>query len=288
MRKRFVLLAVVSIMTCAIFGMSVYNPGKAGATTAFQRVDFVDGVVTATQLNIRQGPAETYDVISVLNQGHTVKVFGKLGDWYAIYDPKSGTVGTAHGNYIKSAESGQSGNTSATTPAKDGQQQSSPSQNKNTNAQTNATTPKSTASAPANATLPLAGLLAEASEDEKELLNLINKARADAGLAPLVLSEDLQKTAELKAKDMVEKDYFSHQSPVYGSPFDLMRQYNITFKSAGETIAGNQSVEKAFDAWMGSPEHRANILNANFTATGISIQDGSPYGKIFVQQFIGK
>jgi len=273
-------------MTSAVFGLTVYDPGKADANAAFQKVDFTNGVVTATQLNIRQGPSETHDVVRVLNQGHEVKVFGKIGDWYTIYDPKSGTVGAAHGNYIKSNEIAQNDSTPSEQQDKVQAQQTSPSQNKNSGTPSNSSPSINSTNSPASTTTN-AALLSEISKEEQELLNLINKAREEAGVRPLVLNKDLLKTTELKAKDMIEKDYFAHQSPVFGSPFDMMRQNNISFKCAGENIAGNQSVEKAFNAWMSSSDHRANILNANFTETGISIQNGSQYGKIFVQQFIG-
>ena len=92
----------------------------------------------------------------------------------------------------------------------------------------------------------------------------------------------------MKAKDMVDNNYFSHQSPTYGSPFDMMRQFGISFKTAGENIAGNRTVEGAFKAWMNSEGHKKNILNSGFNYTGIGIVDSSKYGKMLVQQFIGK
>jgi len=66
-----------------------------------------------------------------------------------------------------------------------------------------------------------------------------------------------------------------------------MRQFGISFRSAGENIAGNQSVEGAFIAWMNSTGHKENILNKNFNYVGFGIVDSPVYGKILVQQFIG-
>jgi uncharacterized YkwD family protein len=120
------------------------------------------------------------------------------------------------------------------------------------------------------------------------MLELVNKARADAGVGALAFDTTLQKVARLKAQDMVANNYFSHQSPTYGSPFDMMRQFGVSFKTAGENIAGNQTVEKAFVAWMNSPGHKQNILNAGFNYTGIGIVSSPTYGYIFVQQFIGR
>ena len=126
------------------------------------------------------------------------------------------------------------------------------------------------------------------SDDEQLLLNLINKAREDKGLAKLEADYNLFSTARLKAQDMVDNDYFSHQSEKYGLPWDMMSTYDITFKSAGENIAGNKTVEGAFKAWIKDDAHARNIFNEKFNYTGIGIVDSPTYGKILVQQFIGR
>ena len=120
------------------------------------------------------------------------------------------------------------------------------------------------------------------------MLDLVNGARAKAGVGALQFDSELQKVARLKAQDMVNLNYFAHESPTYGSPFDMMKQFGISFKSAGENIAGNSSVEGAFNAWMNSEGHRKNILNGNFNYTGIGIVPSKTYGKMFVQEFIGR
>jgi len=66
-----------------------------------------------------------------------------------------------------------------------------------------------------------------------------------------------------------------------------MRAAGISYRTAGENIAGNPSAAGAMRAWMNSPGHRANILNPNFTRIGIGVVDGGPYGKILTQHFIG-
>lgn len=83
-------------------------------------------------------------------------------------------------------------------------------------------------------------------------------------------------------------NYFSHQSPTYGSPFDMLKSFKISYKSAGENIAANSSNSGAVNAWMNSSGHRANILSSNYNYTGIGVVSSSKYGKIYVQQFIGK
>ncbi|MFH5182155.1 CAP domain-containing protein [Paenibacillus sp. TAB 01] len=124
--------------------------------------------------------------------------------------------------------------------------------------------------------------------EEQQMVDLVNEARKQEGLQPLAVDPELTKTARLKSQDMVDKNYFSHDSPTYGSPFDMMKQFGISYSTAGENIACNQSVEAAHKALMESPGHRANILSKDFTHIGIGIVNGGSCGKMFTQQFIGK
>jgi uncharacterized YkwD family protein len=123
--------------------------------------------------------------------------------------------------------------------------------------------------------------------DEQKMINLVNVQRAKYGLTPLKINADLIQAARLKAKDMVENNYFSHTSPTYGSPFNMLRQFGISYRTAAENLAGAPTVEIAHESLMNSPGHRANILNPNFTDIGIGVISGSIYGKIFVQMFMG-
>lgn len=123
--------------------------------------------------------------------------------------------------------------------------------------------------------------------DEQQMVDLVNSERANNGLAPLTVNTKLTEMARVKAQDMIDNNYFSHTSPTYGSPFDMMKTFGISYKTAGENIAGNSSVTGAHNALMNSSGHRANILNSNFKEVGIGIVDGGPYGKMFVQDFIG-
>lgn len=120
------------------------------------------------------------------------------------------------------------------------------------------------------------------------VLSLINNARAENGMAPLSTLELLDSTAKAKAKDMVTNDYFSHNSPTYGSPFNMMKNAGITFKTAGENIAGNSSVEKAVNSWLLSDTHKANILSNAYNFVGIGVEKSDTYGYVIVVMFIGK
>lgn len=124
--------------------------------------------------------------------------------------------------------------------------------------------------------------------DEKEVFNLINQQRTNNGLQALKVDDEVQRVARIKAEDMVSNNYFSHNSPIYGSPFDMLKSFKISYKSAAENIAGNSSNSGAVSSWMSSSGHKANILNSSYNYTGIGVVSSSKYGKIYVQIFIGK
>ncbi|MCM3790547.1 CAP domain-containing protein [Domibacillus indicus] len=140
-----------------------------------------------------------------------------------------------------------------------------------------------TAPAPAPAQTP-AATTGSVNEFEKKVFELVNQERAKAGLKALQLDTKLSEVARAKSADMKNKGYFSHQSPTYGSPFDMMKQFGITYKTAGENIAkGQKTPEEVMKAWMNSDGHRKNILSANFTHIGVGYVDGH-----WTQMFIGK
>lgn len=124
------------------------------------------------------------------------------------------------------------------------------------------------------------------SADELQMLNLLNQERRQRGRNELEIHEGLVELARLKSKDMIDLGYFAHQSPTYGSPFDMMNSAGIAYSYAGENLAGASTVARAHTSLMNSPGHRANILNSNYTHVGIGIVDGGPYGKMFTQMFI--
>ncbi|MCJ8014289.1 CAP domain-containing protein [Paenibacillus sp. KQZ6P-2] len=115
-----------------------------------------------------------------------------------------------------------------------------------------------------------------------EVIKLVNQERAKAGLKPLTENTKLSGMAMDKAKDMYTNNYFDHNSPTYGSPFDMMKKYGISYSYAGENIAkGQKTPTEVMNAWMNSQGHRANILNSNYTQIGVAYYNG-----IWVQEFI--
>lgn len=117
-----------------------------------------------------------------------------------------------------------------------------------------------------------------------QVVKLVNAERAKAGLSALTSDALLDKVAVAKVKDMSNNNYFDHQSPTYGSPFDMMKQFGVTYSYAGENIAkGQKTPQEVVTAWMNSAGHRANILSKNFTHIGVGFYNG-----YWAQEFIGK
>lgn len=121
------------------------------------------------------------------------------------------------------------------------------------------------------------------SAEEQEVITLVNAIRQDNGLEPLRADSDLCRVARIKSQDMRERGYFSHTSPTYGSPFDMMSRFDIRYRTAGENIAmGYRTAESVVEGWMNSPGHRANILSKNYTRIGVGyIADGSYWTQLF-------
>ena len=121
---------------------------------------------------------------------------------------------------------------------------------------------------------------------EKEVVRLVNEIRVRYGLNELTYDWELSRVARYKSQDMKDNGYFSHTSPVYGTPFQMMKSFGIKYRSAGENIArGQRTPQAVVNAWMNSSGHRANILNSSFTHIGVGyVADGN----YWTQMFIGK
>ncbi|MDE7242812.1 MAG: hypothetical protein K2O18_02380 [Oscillospiraceae bacterium] len=120
---------------------------------------------------------------------------------------------------------------------------------------------------------------------ESEVIRLVNEIRVQNGLGSLAANEELSQVARYKSEDMAVNRYFSHDSPTYGSPFQMMQTFGITYRSAGENIAyGQQTPSAVVNAWMNSAGHRANILNSSYTQIGVGFY---PNGYYWTQMFTG-
>lgn len=238
--KLFLFMSVFLLIIC-IFTNST-------AMLHYQTVGTPTGIVTATSLNIRQGPGTSYKSITTVRKNEYIRIFAKIGDWYVVQTDNN-YIGTASSKYIRLVYPNSTGNLGISDSEE--------------------TTSQLTA-------------------DEQEIFDLINAKRVANGLSSLKIDDELQNVARIKAQDMVDNNYFSHTSPTYGTPFNMIKKFGINYKTAGENIAGNSSNTAAVNAWMNSEGHRANILNSSFSYTGIGVVSSPKYGKIYVQMFIGK
>lgn len=262
-----VLALLILVFTVIPIGTSQY---KVDASEAYQKVDSSTGIITAPEVNLRNGPSKTFDIICKLKKDQKVTILGKLGDWYAVYNSANGNVGAVSSYYLKIEP------VKVTTASK----------NLSTNTKNQNVAKVKPATASTKAIVPVSPPVKDISSDEQLLLDLVNKARKEEGLKALQFDAGLVKIARLKATDMKKNNYFSHTSKFYGTPFDMMKKYEVKFTAAGENIAGNQSIEKAVKAWQS--ESSNNLFNEKFTHTGIGIVESPTYGKLFVQLFIKK
>lgn len=122
---------------------------------------------------------------------------------------------------------------------------------------------------------------------ESQVVKLVNAERAKQGLQPLTENWQLSRVARYKSADMAAKNYFSHTSPTYGSPFRMMESFGIKYSSAGENIAyGQKTPQQVMTAWMNSPGHRSNIMSPSYSQIGVGYatnKSGTPY---WTQMFI--
>ncbi len=126
---------------------------------------------------------------------------------------------------------------------------------------------------------------AQVTNYEREVIRLVNEIRTSRGLPALKEDWELSRVARYKSQDMKDKKYFSHTSPTYGSPFEMMKKFGIKYRAAAENIAkGQRTPQEVVNAWMNSSGHRANILNAQYTKIGVGYVASGNY---WTQMFIG-
>ncbi len=122
---------------------------------------------------------------------------------------------------------------------------------------------------------------------EQKVIDLVNQQRAYNGLQALKANWELCRVARYKSQDMIDKRYFSHQSPTYGSPFRMMESFGIRFSAAGENIAyGQRTPQEVMNGWMNSPGHRSNILNPTYNQIGVGVAKASNGTFYWTQMFI--
>ncbi|MGE7981443.1 CAP domain-containing protein [Solibacillus sp. NPDC093137] len=185
-------------------------------------------------------------------------------------------------------------NNNAKAPEAPAKETTAPETNNNTNAQATPVTNNNNTQAPSNsnnqqveapAKTTTNNVSQSVSKFEKQVVDLTNAERTKAGLKPLEIHSPLMAVAHAKSADMAKNNYFSHTSPTFGSPFDQIKSAGISYRSAGENIAqGQRTPQQVVQAWMDSPGHRQNIMNANFTHIGVGfVEDGYYWTQQFIQ-----
>jgi uncharacterized protein YkwD len=146
------------------------------------------------------------------------------------------------------------------------------------------------------AVLHLAGTPGVASAnggEDSQLFSLTNGDRASNGVHSLVFSGTLESIGESasyncngihvngRSDDMIQRNYFAH--PILGCGqlvFSMMQAYGVRYRSAGENIGWltgySNPAAQINSEFMGSPEHQANILNANYTEMGVGSDESAP------------
>lgn len=260
---------LIFLLAILVLGIISYF-SNSFAMKHYEETDFTTGLVTANALNVRCGPSLSYKVISKVYKNQYIRVFAKIDNWYIIQTDKD-IIGAVSADYIKPIYPSVQTNTEEAVPEEDKQEANETKEEDNP-----------------NIVVSSKDYTSQLTQDEQEVFELINQKRIAEGLDTLKIDDDLQNVCRLKAQEMVEKNYFSHTSPTYGSTFEMIKNNQITYKVAGENIAGNSENARAVDAWMNSENHKANIINRSYNYTGVAVVDSPKYGKIYVQIFIGR
>ncbi len=283
MKIRFIILTLVLLM---IFSASCAprpdhevrpqntRPIEGVESSAFEMGDIQRVKITADKASVRTGCTYNSPVLQTTNKGNTLDVVSQVADWYAVRMPNN-QIGFVPKQETKPVV--VENKTPQPAPASpEAAVDAPPAERTNV--------PGSTAVKTPDAQTDSAAL----SSQEQEMLRLLNAARAQNNLPALQIDMKVTNVARIKSQDMIDNNYFSHNSPKYGSPFDMMKSFNISYVQAGENIAGNQTVQNAHNALMNSPGHRKNILSPDFTHIGIGIKKGGQYGNMFTQMFVSK
>lgn len=264
MKRKFLALALIISL---LFSSSCMTQKKAvgGVESSTSQAGDIERIrVTADNANVRSGCSGNNPIVHTPSKDTTFDVEGKVADWFALKLPNN-QIGFIPQNQCKPIV------------VEDKRPTIPPAATGGTPQGT--TTPKTPDTTTNSNTL---------TSQEQEMLKLVNAARAQNNLPPLAIDINLANVARIKSQDMIDNNYFSHNSPKYGNPFDMMKSFGIKYIHAGENIAGNQNVQSAHNALMNSPGHRQNILSPDYTHIGIGVRQGGPYGNMFTQMFVSK
>ncbi|WP_202710270.1 CAP domain-containing protein [Sporosalibacterium faouarense] len=291
MKKKYLVLTIILLLLTSCTSPSE-KPMDTNESSIFETAEVKNVKILRNGCDVKSGAGESFDTIGTLNQNDVANVLGKVGDWYVI-KLDNNRVGCVNNEsvqpVIKETDTAKQPNN---IPNSDQTQPNQPNtgnnQEPNTNNQTPNNQPDTTPNTNQNNTQSPANPVKRLTDQEQRMVELVNMERTKNDLPPLEVDLELARVARIKAQDMAENNYFSHYSPNYGSPFDMMKSFGIEYLHAGENLAGNSGVENAHNALMNSSGHRKNILSPDFTHIGIGITPSDKYGYIYTQMFISK
>ena len=217
--------------------------------------------ITTNNTPVRAGLGNNFEIVRELEEGQEVNVIAETGDWYVVQleDNSLGSVNEKNAEPIVKPEE-EVDDEEEVEDAPEGTMEEAEEE--------------------------ITGI--NNSSNEQQMVEMVNQARSENNVTALTVEPKLTQIARKKSADMVENNYFSHHSPTYGSPFDMLDHFEIEYLHAGENIAANPSVENAHTSLMESTGHRRNILNENYTHVGIGIVSSRQHGYMITQIFISK
>jgi len=261
---------IIALLICFIFltGMAPDNsirandaktalPDKAAGTV---RPDYKDGEVTVDHVNVRTGPGVMFPIIKNIRINTKLHILGLINGWLVVMLPDD-SVGMVSGEYVAATEPA-----APVTPA------AAPDVYEGSDLEAGPILP------------PQPG---QSLTDSGKLLELINDYRANFELTPYKDDGKLDEIASLKAADMVGNNYFNHNSPEYGTPFTMLKNMGVFYKTASENLACMTDVNEAFTKMTGNLACRTNLVSQRYTNIGIGIEEdiNEPGKKIFVLLF---
>ena len=285
MKKKYVVILIVSIFLTACSGANnqALSPKES---SIFQIADVENAKITSNSCNVKDGVGNNFKTVGNLKKNQVVDVLRQVGDWYVIQmdDNKIGCIDSSEAKPIV-VEKGEG---SENVPTKKQPKAQTPQPQQQQQPQETPEPQQSQQQTDVNDNQQSVSPPTALSTQENQMVNLVNKEREKNNLPPLEIDLELARVSRIKSQDMVDKNYFSHYSPTYGSPFEMMDSFGIKYLHAGENLAGNSTVQRAHQALMNSSGHRKNILSPNFTHVGIGIKPSDKYGYIYTQMFISK
>ncbi|MTI79898.1 MAG: hypothetical protein FH758_03275 [Firmicutes bacterium] len=262
----FAILIMLSLMLGTTYASidNKFNHKSIEAFTVkgvFQQADADKVKVNSWMINIRSGASEQHNIVKVAYRNEILTVLGKINNWYVI-KTNNDLVGCVNSKYVSLV--------SGTEPPEPEPKQPKPTpepdkqQKERTDKDIVIKNPEPKPT------------LSKLEQQQLEMVGYINQARKKKGKTPLKLDDSLSEVAQAKSQDMVDNNYFSHNSPTYGSPFDMMTEFGVSYGWAGENLAKNSSLKSAHESLMESPGHKRNILQRNFNKVGIGVVKKGP------------